>query len=161
MGWKTDKEITEERRTWLINNTKTDEEKERLRHADAQEINTLYTYITNEDFRKKVDQAAQAAGIVLGQLSYEPNPKHGPQQSGNVSPEPTNGAGTLQKSVQIKETSTARVGVDQANNEFVMFRETSAGKYHGYAVKWSDLPNEAKSALIKAGQVTARGKMLP
>lgn len=160
-GWNTDAEVVENRRNWMIQNVKTDEDKERLRNAKPDEINRTWRYITDENYRNSVDQMMQAAGMVAGQLTYEPNPKHGPQQSGNVSPEPTDGPGTLQKSVQVKETSTARVGVDKANNEFVMFRETSPGTYHGYAVKWSDLPNEAKSALVKAGQATARGKIVP
>ena len=42
-----------------------------------------------------------------------------------------------------------------------MFRETTSGTYHGYAVKnFSELPNEAKAALQKAGLVSQKGKIL-
>jgi len=93
-------------------------------------------------------------------LRYEPNPKHGTVARGDVSPEPTNPETTLENSIQIKDTSTARVGVDPATGEYVMFRETGSGTgvYHGYATKeFNDLPNDAKAALQKAGMVTQRG----
>jgi hypothetical protein len=64
-------------------------------------------------------------------------------------------------SVQIKSTSTARVGVDKANKEFVMFMEHSPGKFHGYATSWKGLSNEAKAALIRAGQATQSGRIIP
>lgn len=44
-----------------------------------------------------------------------------------------------------------------------MFRETGTGTgvYHGYATKeFSDLPNEAKAALQKAGMVSQRGAIV-
>ena len=56
-------------------------------------------------------------------LSYEPSPKHFGSQAGRApSPLPKNGSAALQKSVQVKATSPARVGIDTANNEFVVFR---------------------------------------
>lgn len=55
---------------------------------------------------------------------------------------------------------TARVGVDPSTGEYVMFRETSNGVYHGYATtNFNDLPNEAKAALQDAGLVSQRGKI--
>jgi hypothetical protein len=97
-------------------------------------------------------------------LKYEANDgKHGSVARGNVSAEPTNPEGTLNNSIPIKDTSTARVGVDPATGEYVMFRETGTGTgvYHGYAVKeFNDLPNEAKAALQKAGMVTQRGAIV-
>jgi RHS repeat-associated protein len=93
-------------------------------------------------------------------LKYESNPKHGPVAKGDVSPEPTNPQKTLENSIPIKDTSTARVGVDPSTGEYVMFRETSSGVYHGYATtNFNDLPNEAKAALQNAGLVSQSGKM--
>jgi RHS repeat-associated protein len=95
-------------------------------------------------------------------LKYEANPKHGTTARGNVSPEPTNPEATLANSVPVKNSSTARVGVDPSTGEYVMFRETGSGNstYHGYAVKsFNDLPNEAKAALQDAGMVSQRGKI--
>jgi len=41
---------------------------------------------------------------------------------------PTYGQDTLDLSLQIKETSTRRIGVDYETNEFVIFDNT----YHGH-----------------------------
>lgn len=78
-----------------------------------------------------------------------------PTARGNVSTEPTNPQQTLENSVQVKNTSTARVGVDPSTGEHVMFHETASSVYHGYAVKdFNDLPNEAKAALQNVGMVS-------
>ena len=103
---------------------------------------------------------ALAALLPGAGLRYEPNPKHGTSARGDVSAEPTNPQQTLENSVPIKNTSTARVGVDPSTGEYVMFRETSSGVYHGYATtNFNDLPNEAKAALQNAGMVSQSGKM--
>jgi RHS repeat-associated protein len=96
-------------------------------------------------------------------LRYEPNEgKHGPTARqgprGTISPEPTNGQQVLQDSVPIKETSSARVGVDKSTGEYVVFREQRPGTFHGYAYKnFNELPNEAKAALQASGKVSQSG----
>ena len=114
----------------------------------------------------RANGGAQSPDAALGALlpgfglRYEPNPKHGAEQQGIVSAEPTNPQQTLENSVAIKETSTARVGIDPSTGEYVMFRETSPGVYHGYATKnFNELPNEAKAALQGAGLVSKSGKL--
>jgi RHS repeat-associated protein len=101
------------------------------------------------------------SGLLPGAgLKYEANPKHGSSARGDISAEPTNPQQALENSVPIKNTSTARVGVDPSTGEYVMFRETSSGVYHGYATtNFNDLPNEAKAALQNAGMVSQRGKI--
>lgn len=108
---------------------------------------------------------AQNPGLALAALlpgaglKYESNPKHGDAARGVVSAEPTNAQQALENSIQIKNTSTARVAVDPSTGEYVMFREHGPGAYHGYATKnFNDLPNEAKAALQDAGLVSKSGK---
>ena len=78
-------------------------------------------------------------------LVYEPNPKHGTSSysssHGEVSPEPTNGQAALNNSVQVKPTSSRRVGVDIQNREFVVLDETHPDQniFHGHVRSWSDL----------------------
>ena len=94
------------------------------------------------------------------QYTYEPNPKHGPKQRGNIGAEPTNGQPALDDSVPIKGTSTRRVGVDPTTGEIVVFDETYPGKgvFHGHVRSWDELTQEMKNALIKAGLVDKKGR---
>ncbi|WP_212748088.1 RHS repeat-associated core domain-containing protein [Pseudoalteromonas sp. S3178] len=65
--------------------------------------------------------------------------KHGKEDKGDVSKAPKDGQKALDNSVQIKETSPRRVGVDQGNGEVVVLdkHETSGNKetYHGHVQK--------------------------
>jgi len=91
---------------------------------------------------------------------YEGSPKHGANQRGNVGKEPTDGQGTLDDSVPIKNTTTRRVGVDPVNDEFVVFDETTDGVFHGHVRSWAELTQQMKNALIRAGKVTSKGKII-
>jgi hypothetical protein len=95
-------------------------------------------------------------------LRYEPSPKHGPTQHGDVAPAPSNGRAALDRSVQIRPTSTRRVGVDPKNNEIVIFDETHPGQgvYHGHVRSWSELRPEMQNALRRAGLVDPRGRII-
>lgn len=142
----------------LINGNRVDPSK----MTDQQVLDAFKQY--NDAYRANGGAAnpngAMAAMLPGAGLRYEPNPKHGSTARGNVSAEPTNPQQTLENSVQIKSSSTARVGVDPSTGEYVMFRETSPGVYHGYATtNFNDLPNEAKAALQDAGMVSQRGKI--
>ncbi len=94
------------------------------------------------------------------QYTYEPNPKHGPTQKGNIGAEPQNGQDALDNSVQVKGTSTRRVGVDPMTGEIVVFDETHPDKgiFHGHVRTWDQLTQEMKDALIKAGLVDKKGR---
>ncbi|WP_433622934.1 hypothetical protein [Nocardia sp. CA-120079] len=95
-------------------------------------------------------------------LTFEPSPKHGPEQRGNAAPEPTHPQETLDKSVQIKPTSSRRVGLDSETGEFDVFDETypESGIFHGHKRAWDELTQEMQNALIKAGVVNRKGKPL-
>lgn len=91
--------------------------------------------------------------------TYEPNPKHGKQQQGNVSPEPTNGQAALDRAVPFRKTSPRKVGVDPATGEIVVFHPHRANQYHGHVRSWSSLSQQMRNALIKSGQTNRRGKV--
>jgi hypothetical protein len=93
---------------------------------------------------------------------YEPSPKHGPTQRGNVARAPTNGQRALDRSVQVSENSPRRVGVDKENGEYVVLDETHPGQgvYHGHVRTWDQLRPEMQNALRRAGLVDRRGRIL-
>ncbi|RYZ81441.1 MAG: hypothetical protein EOP06_23475 [Proteobacteria bacterium] len=77
---------------------------------------------------------------------------------------PTNGQVALNNSVQVKETSQKRVGVDVENKEFVVLDRIETypngdEEFHGHVRCWCDLHNEQQSAFRKAGMVTGKGKI--
>ena len=76
----------------------------------------------------------------------------------------TNGQAALDNSVQVKSTSSQRVGVDKTNNEIVVLNQTQtfndgSTEYHGYVKNWQDLYTDQKNALKKAGLVNSKGKI--
>lgn len=97
-------------------------------------------------------------------LRYEPSPKHGPTQRGNIAPAPKDGQTALEHSAQIKPTSTRRVGVDAKNNEIVIFDEThpGTGVFHGHVRSWDELRTDPviQNALKRAGLVDSRGRII-
>lgn len=131
----------------------------------------------NEDFGDGIGVDSIQSKIVKGDnqrrvyemtdrnaFEYKANAgKHGPGKRGNISPEPTDGPRVLRESsIWVDPNSTrARVGVDRVNKEFVMFRETHPGKgvYHGYAVQWGELTQQARNRLVQGGMATKRGKI--
>ena len=88
---------------------------------------------------------------------YESSPKHPPFQVGRIGATPANGQVALDRSVQVKPTSTRRVGVDAAAGEIVVFDEHAAGRFHGHVRRWAELTPEMRSTLIRAGLVDRRG----
>ncbi len=93
---------------------------------------------------------------------YEPSPKHGPTQRGDVAAAPRDGQAALDRSVQVKPTSARRVGVDPANQEIVVLDETYPGQqvFHGHVRSWSELRPAMQAALRRAGLVDARGRII-
>jgi RHS repeat-associated protein len=77
---------------------------------------------------------------------------------------PINGQAALDNSIQVKDTSPRRVGVDSKNNEISILdrtRKLPSGDeiYHGHVRSWDALHSEQKAALIKAGLVNKKGKL--
>jgi hypothetical protein len=120
--------------------------------------------------------AAVASGVLLAEAAqsggggpggqgprYEPSPKHGTSQRGDVAPAPSNGQAALDRSVQIKPTTTRRVGVDAKSQEIVVFDETHPGQgiFHGHVRSWGELRPEMQNALRRAGLVDGRGRIVP
>jgi hypothetical protein len=97
---------------------------------------------------------------------YESGGKHRSQEytisHGPVSIEPTNGQNALNNSVQVKETSSRRVGVDIENGQIVVFDETHPGKniFHGHVRSWEELTQMQRNALIRANWVDRRGRII-
>ncbi|MBK1977271.1 hypothetical protein ACRS2S_05700 [Achromobacter xylosoxidans] len=73
---------------------------------------------------------------------------------------PTNGQDALNTSVQVKQTSTRRIGIDYKTREFVVFDETKKSVYHGHVRSWKKLHPDMQNALTRAGMVNRKGKIL-
>lgn len=70
---------------------------------------------------------------------------------------PTDGQHALDNSIQVKSTSTRRIGVDKANGEIVVFDQTSDGIFHGHVRAFKDLTSAQQNALRNAGLVDKKG----
>jgi hypothetical protein len=101
----------------------------------------------------------------MARYKFETNPKHpkwtpdGPTGV-RASKAPKNGQDALDASVQIKDTSPRRVGVDYEPEEFVIFDEHTPGNYHGHVRKWDELEQAHQNALVRAGLADRRGNIL-
>jgi hypothetical protein len=96
----------------------------------------------------------------MRRLTFEPNPKHRSRKRGQVSAQPTDGQGVLDHSVQIRDESPRRVGLDPLNNEIVIFMQHLPGLFHGFVVEWENLAPGAQRTLQEHGLVNRRGRML-
>lgn len=94
-----------------------------------------------------------------GQRVYELNPKHKPVRTANIAAAPKNGQAALDASVQVKETSTRRVGVDTISDEIVVFDEHAPNIFHGHVRIWDELRPEMQNALKRAELVDSKGRM--
>src|SRR5262249_464701 len=97
----------------------------------------------------------------MRRYQYEASPKHGATARGNISAAPRNGQNALDASVEIKDSSPRRVGIDYQTGEVVVFDETHPGSgiFHGHVRSWNELTQEMKNALVKSGFTTAKGKI--
>ena len=103
-------------------------------------------------------------------LTYEGNTaKHGREARGQISREPGNGQDALDQSIQVKPTSSRRVGIDYDDGAIVVFQCHDEGEFpdrpgqeifHGFVVAWDDLRQDVKNALLRARLVNRRGKIL-
>lgn len=96
----------------------------------------------------------------MRRLTFEPNPKHRSTKRGRISAQPTNGQAVLDNSVQIREESPRRLGVDPFNKELVIFTQHLPGVFHGFVVEWENLEPPAQRILQELGLVTRRGRIV-
>ena len=96
----------------------------------------------------------------MRRLIFEANPKHRGRKLGRISAQPTNGQAVLDHSVQIREESPRRVGVDSLNKEIVVFMQHLPYVFHGFVVEWQDLESRTQKILQVLGLVSKRGKIL-
>jgi RHS repeat-associated protein len=94
---------------------------------------------------------------------YKDAPYHGVKDTGVKSKAPLNGPGALDNSVQVKESSPRRVGVDPENGDIVVMDKTRTHnngdeEFHGHVRCWCDLHNDQQAALKKSGLVNLKGK---
>lgn len=71
-----------------------------------------------------------------------------------------NGQDAIDTSIQVKSTSTRRVGIDYETGDFVIFDNTINNVYHGHVRARSELRPEMQNALQMAGMVDRRGNIL-
>src|SRR5205823_2339228 len=128
--------------------------------TNAQLDSMTNTQIMDTANHMRLEQAEGAYSSAPLGLVFEPAPYHGESPSGGKSAGPKNGQEALDNSVQVKDTSPRRVGVDKANNEIVVLDQTSPGKFHGHARAWGELTSEMQNALKNAGLTDARGNIL-
>ena len=95
---------------------------------------------------------------------YKDAPYHGATDNAVKSRVPTNGQVALDNSVQVKDTSPRRVGVDADNDELVVMDKTRTHpngdeEFLGHVRCWCELHNDQQAALKRAGVVTSKGKI--
>jgi hypothetical protein len=97
---------------------------------------------------------------------YKDAPYHGKIDNAVKSKRPIDGQTALDNSVAFSEDSPNRVGV--SSGEFVVLSQTlgaepsigRAAEFHGHVRSWSALTKSMQTALINAGLVSGRGKIL-
>ncbi|HEV2482494.1 MAG TPA: RHS repeat-associated core domain-containing protein, partial [Puia sp.] len=121
----------------------------------------LQTNLNNSKASLPEPQQESTPGVgAMRRLEYEPASYHGREDNAIKSKAPTNGQDALDMSVQVKETSPRRVGIDYEKKEFVVFDRTQGDKYHGHVRSWQDLHTDMQNALKKAGMVDNKGNIL-
>src|SRR5262249_15806270 len=97
--------------------------------------------------KMRLDQAEGVYSAAALGLVFDPARYHGETASGGKSAGPKDGQAALDNSVQVKETSPRRVGVDKTNNEIVVLDQTRPGIFHGHVRQWSELTSEMQNVL--------------
>lgn len=92
-------------------------------------------------------------------MIFEGVPYHSSVDNPIKSRGPVNGQDALDTSIQIKASSSRRVGIDYSTGEFVVFSYSRDNVYHGHVRSWNDLDSEMQNALKTAGMVNRRGKI--
>ncbi|WP_269784339.1 hemagglutinin repeat-containing protein [Achromobacter deleyi] len=99
-------------------------------------------------------------GRAVPRLTYEAASYHGKVDTVTKSRAPANGQDALNTSVQVKQTSMRRIGIDYKTREFVVFDETKNSVYHGHVRSWNNLHPDMQKALTRAGMVNRNGRIL-
>lgn len=82
---------------------------------------------------------------------YENNPKHHQNSKGDIGKPPRDGQAALDSSIEVPGKERARVTIE--DKKFVMLKQHSPGKWHGYIVEnFKNLPQKAQNVLSKAGR---------
>ncbi len=108
---------------------------------------------------KATGAAGESAGA-MRRLDYEAASYHGKIDNAVKSRAPVNGQEVLDFSIQVKPTSSRRVGIDYDSKDFVVFDKTLDTTYHGHVRSWSDLHPDMQKALQQAGMVDRKGNIL-
>lgn len=87
---------------------------------------------------------------------YHETAYHHENSGGLKSPPPKNGQKCLDYSLWLKDG--LRISIE--NDTFVVLRQTSYKKFHGYAVSWGELTPKMKTFLRKNQYVTKSGKII-
>jgi RHS repeat-associated protein len=72
------------------------------------------------------------------------------------------GQAALDNSLQVKENSARRIGIDYDRGQFVVLDQTYPGRpiFHGHYRTWAQLDNKMKAVLQRWGMVNRRGEIL-
>lgn len=119
---------------------------------------------TNE-FKNATSPVTNTGSVgAMKRLEFVASPKHGKSArntaKGVSNPNPTNGQQALDNSLQVKGTSTRRVGVDKQNGEMVVFDQTSNGIFHGHVRSFKELTSQQQNTLRSAGMIDRKGNIL-
>ncbi len=104
--------------------------------------------------------ASDIINLVMHRLTYRYNSKHKDIQVGNIGAKPIDGQRALDNSVEIKSTTTRRVGVDPVTGEIVIFDNTNDGTIHGHVRTWDQLRPEQQNALKNKGIIDSKGNII-
>ncbi len=77
-----------------------------------------------------------------------------------VGPLPTDGQRALNNSVSIDSDKQNRIGIDEENEEIVVFGRSDAGTYAGDVRTWNQLTDAMKTTLIEKGLITEQGNII-
>lgn len=91
----------------------------------------------------------------MARLVFEGSPKH-PDLAGGA------GQSALDYSLRLSANSTRRIGIDYAEQRFVVFDETypDQGIFHGHYRDWAELSQPMQGLLRRWGMVDSRGGIL-
>src|SRR5436853_7912479 len=90
-------------------------------------------------------------------LIFEASSKHSKVAHGRANKGPTQGQASLENSIQVKESSPRRVGIDPVTKEFVVFSRTINNIYHAHVRSWEELDEQMQRCLIEHGMATKSG----
>ena len=104
-----------------------------------------------------------ATGEWLALQRFDNAPYHGrspqPGPQGVKSAVSTDGLAALRTSFRLSENTSRRIGFDAASKQFVVLDRTREGLWHGHVRTWDELNQAMRSALVRHGATTVRGRI--